>query len=148
MKALVWVTTTAVVVYGAISYLIIQSHHSSALEEARKLQYFEARIAVVHRCPGKSLCYLTKVSYQSGGKKQTANVFGNLGEEGKPTNIWTIPGSPNAYVSPEAYVKQSNSFIPMLFLPVAFLILPPLLLALQARKENREIQFKVERHHA
>ena len=148
MKALVWVTVAACVVYGAISYLIFESNHSSTLKEAKKLQYFAARIASIHRCPGKSSCYLTEVSYQSDGKEQTANVFGKLGEEGKPVNIWAIPGSPKAYVSPEAYVEQSNSFLPVLFLPVGFLLLPPLLLALQARRENYEKQFKEERHHA
>ena len=135
MKALAWITTVFCIIYGAIALIIYQSKHADAIEESKGLRAIEVKVKDIERCPGKGLCYLTIVSYQTNNKVITAKVLGEHGKEGAIISIWTKPGSPKGYESPTAFIEQSMAFFPFLFLP-ATLVIFPLLLALQGKNES------------
>ncbi|WP_270174153.1 hypothetical protein [Diaphorobacter sp. ED-3] len=135
MKALAWITTALCITYGAIALIIYQTKHADVLEESKSLREIEAKVEGVQRCPGKSLCYQTIVSYQTNDKVITAKVLGEHGKDGAIISIWTKPGAPKGYDSPSAFIEQSMVFFPLFFLPTALIILP-LLLALQGKSES------------
>ena len=135
MKTLAWITTVSCIIYGAIALIIYQSKHADAIEESKGLRAIEVKVEDIQRCPGKGLCYLTIVSYQTNNKVITAKVLGEHGKEGAIISIWTKPGSPKGYESPSAFIEQSMAFLPLFFLPAALFIFP-LLLALQGKNES------------
>lgn len=143
MKAFAWITAMVCILYGVIACIIYQSKHADAVEASTQLQAIEARVEEIQRCQGKSLCYLTLVSYPINNQVVTAKVLGAHGKQGDRIAIWTKPKSPKGYESPSAFIEQSMAFFPFLFLPAVVLMFP-LLFALMTKTTGKRSQEKTQ----